>query len=476
MTPMHLGDGPATHPLRYDRLVWYGGLAGLGLVFAGGLAVALAAPMWAWLLPVAALAGAGLAALPRRASTLLLLQLGLFSLVSGHSEGLDPEEILFAAGQFGYLAWWFWTRVFVYRLPLLRDLCDVVMFGFLLYIPLSLGLTALFSGSLSLAATECLSLSMLALYFPFREVIETEENGLRIVVAVVLAFGLIGTIRVLGSVRSALADAEYAWQVAQGRVPMNETLLYSASLLTLCLASLARNWKVRALIIGGFTLFTLGLIMTQWRAYYIGWVIGVCAILVWGSPRVRRQTIGLGMLASVVGSLLAIAVLGQTFIVAAVGIAERILSIGSANSSDISLLNRYLEYEALWPVLLESPVFGHGPGVTFAFYDAIFKGTWVKSYAHNTYLLVWFKFGLVGLAAFVGVWGYTLRSAVRLRRTSATAFERACALFVAAALAGLAVSSLVSVALVTDDTAYNFAVLFAIGAGLRARSLRSGVQ
>lgn len=480
MTSVTPREDAGAKPLRYDRLVWRGGLALLGLGFAVALAIALAAsmlaPEWAWLLPVSVLAGMGAAALPRRAATPLLMVLVLFAMVSGHSTGLEPQEVLFALVQFGYLVWWFWTRVFIFQEPLLRDACDAFMMAFLVYVPLSLVLTVLFGGELAAAATECLSLSMLALYFPIREMIERDEDGLKIAVGVVLAFGFVGATRVLGSVRSALSDAEYAWQVAQGRVPMNETLLYSASLLSLCLTALARRWRTRTLLLGAFTVFTMGMIMTQWRAYYLGWAIAVAALVVWGSARVRWRTTQLIVLATVVGSVLAVVVLGDTVVIAAVGIAERVLSIGSANSSDVSLLNRYLEYKALWPIILESPLFGHGPGVSFSFYDAIYKATWVKSFAHNTYLILWFKFGLIGLVTFVTVWGYSLVSALRLRKTAHTEFERTVALYVAVALAGLTVSSLVSVALVTDDTAFNFASLFALSAGLRSRARRTAAR
>ena len=459
---------------EHARAVWRAGLAvlvvGFALALGVSFAAALLAPEWAWLFPAALLGGVAVAALPRRSETPLLLLLALFALVSGHSEGLEPQEVLFALAQFGYLAWWFWTRAVVFRAPLVRDAGDALMLAFLAYVPLSLGLTVLFRGEIATAATECLSLSLLGLYFPLREVLD-KGDGLRLVVALTLAFGAVATVRVLGSVRAALSDAEYAWQVAQGRVPMNETLLYSASLLTLCLSALADRWRVRLLLLMGFTLFTLGLVMTQWRAYYIGWAVALGAVVAWGSGRVRWRVVQVGVLAGVVGSALAIAVLGETVIVAAVGIAERVLSIGTATSTDVSLLNRFLEYRAVWPRLMESPVFGHGPGVTFGFYDAIFKATWVKSYVHNTYLILWFKFGLIGLVSFLGVWAYSFATALRLSRTAPAALDRSVALFVAAALGGLAVSSLVSVALVTDDTAYNFAVLFALSAGLRSRAL-----
>ena len=474
MTPPPLDVGAGGHPLRYERLVWRGGLAALGACFVAGLAVVALEPMWAWLLPTAALLGWGLTALPRRVGTPLLVVLALFALVSGHSEGLQPQEVLFALVQAVYITWWFGTRLFVFDEPVLQDACDALMMAFLAYVPLSLFLTVLFGGDLASAATECLALSMLSLYFPIRELIQMDEGGLRLVVGVALAFGVVGAFRVLGSLRAALSDAEYAWQVAQGRVPMNEVLLYSASLLSLCLAGMTRRWRGRAILTFAFTVFTAGMIMTQWRAYYVGWAVAVGALMVWGSNRIRVTTLQVGALAAVVGGVLVVAVLGESVIIAVVGIAERIASIATANSSDVSLLNRYLEYEALWPVLLESPVLGHGPGVSFSFYDAIFQATWTKSYAHNTYLILWFKFGLVGLLLFVGVWGSTIWSTLRLSRSGRTALDRSVALYVAVALAGLTVSSIVAVTLVTDDTAFGFAVLFGLGAGLRARAQAPG--
>lgn len=458
---------------RYERLVWWGGLAALVAVLCLGLvattAFALMAPETAWLLPLLLLALPALALVPKTKATPLVGILVLFGSIRNEA-GLQPAEVLFALALVGYLGWWFGTRALVLRDRVIRTAADGMVVTFVVYATASLGLTLLFGGDLTSAISEWINFVILGLLFPMREVFEETPRRVWWIVAMVFFFGAVASFRVVSTIISSLSNVEYAWEVARGRATMNETWLYGGSLLALCLAASMRRWKHTLVLSVPFALFTMALIMTQWRSYYLAWAIAFAVVLVLGRGGVRVRSVWLVAAGGLVGAAAAYFIFGDRLMLAVFGILDRILSIGTASSQDISLMNRNLESAALWKRILESPLLGHGPGVSFSFYDAIFRGTWTKTFAHSTYLMVWFKYGLFGLLLFLSVWAAALWTGIRVAWTAARPTTRALGLYVAVSLTGLAASSLVSAALSTDDTVLCFAMLFAVAATLRTRA------
>ena len=256
---------------------------------------------------------------------------------------------------------------------------------------------------------------------------------------------------------------------------MNEVFVYSASLLALAMTSVSRKPTRFAILSGGFALFTVALILTQWRSYYVAWALAAGIILALiGSAGRRRAGLLLGA-SLVIGGGLATIIFGDALQLAALGIADRVLSIGTSTTQDVSLMNRYLESYAIWDRILENPIVGHGVGVSFSFFDTIYNGTWTKTFAHNTYLMLWFKFGAFGLGLFLTSWVAAAVSGLKASR-SATPEVRAVGAFVAGALIAFTLSSLVSGAFATDDVIVAFTLLLAAGAALRTRMAAARVR
>ena len=466
----------APAPSWHDRLVWWGGVA---LLAFATLVAMLVVVMVASENPVLALAiPVVLAAIPVLASRaprtpasafvgVMVLSMGILV----NQDGLQAHEALFALTYVVYLAWWFLSRPFIYGVRIVRDRIDFAVLAFIVFAFSTFLLTLLFGGSVSSAVSEAVSLSLLLLYFPIRELCERSDRGLWVCLGVVFAFGAFGCMRVLVNFRLSIQDVEYAWEVARGRVTMNELLLYLAAMLSLTLAMVSTGRRQFLALGGAFGAYAIALVLTQWRAYYVALFLAIVVAFILSRSAGRRR----GLLLVVGGGLVAVAVawlvLGENLQLVALGLFDRLASIGTASTQDPSLTNRFLESEAVKRRIWESPILGHGMGVDFAFYDINFEGTWHKTYAHNTFYTLLFKFGAFGLGLILFTWIGTIVSMWRHTK-SATPLYRAVALFVLASLSALLVSSTVAPVLLNDDTVIAFALLFGIGAGVRAAARR----
>jgi len=68
---------------------------------------------------------------------------------------------------------------------------------------------------------------------------------------------------------------------------------------------------------------------------------------------------------------------------------------GSALHS-VSLRSRWESWEIIWRMIQEKPIFGYGP------YKSYF--TSMKLYAENEYLLMWWRYGVIGLIFYLGLY------------------------------------------------------------------------
>lgn len=464
---------PAAGASGHTALVDFGRFAIGGatlLLLVVAFALAVESPLYGLAVPAAVLAvGAGLA-LTRVPLGHLCGVILFFGVTARSKAGVQIEEVVFAAYYLGYLATWLGSRLWVYREPIFRSPVDLCVGGFLVYMTGSIGLTVLFGGDLSYARADWINFSMLGFYFPIREVCERYRWGPWLVVGFVLYLGLFSLVRNVAMFSSALSGAEHAWQVARGRVPMNEMLLLVPALGCLGFAAhepLGRRW---ALYTAGFALFTVGVILTQWRAYYVDLAVGAALFFVLLGWRQRGRLTLATALSGAIGLGFGYLVFGDLMTLLVTGILDRILSIGTSTTADISLLNRLLETESVWDRIRQNPIVGYGIGTTFSFFDSIYEATWTKSYAHNGYLTLWFKFGIIGLGLILWTWGASITSSYRTWRRGATDAERTLGVVLAVVLISLIPSHFVSATFSTSDTVMMFAILTGTTAGLAHRT------
>ena len=435
------------------------GVAGLALV---GALVGIPAAVWVGTRhPLVPLAALGV----------------FFGFVSRNKAGIQVEEVVFAGYYLGYLVAWYGLRLFVYRERIARTPVDLALLAFLAYMTASVGLTFLFGGSLSGALSEWITFSMFALYFPVREATERYPVGPWLVPSIVLFLGLYASVRNLSMVREGLLLADHARAVTGGRVPMNEMVVLAASLGCFAVAASARRWWV-ALVAAPVGALTVGaLVMSQSRAYYVDLAVGLLVLLALLARGPRLRLVVIGTLTAVLGAAALVLVAGDLVLLLAHGLLDRLLSIGTATSVDISLINRFVETRAAWESVKANPVLGYGLGVPFTFFDAIYKANWTKAYVHNGYLMLWYKFGLFGLLAVLAVWLRGIVHGLRVRYAAgALPWNRTLGLWAAATLISLIPSHASSATFSTSDTVLIFTLLLGMVAGLHSATAHGGAR
>jgi len=450
-------------------------LAG-ALVFMLALVLMLAwkAPMGLLTVPVLLLAGVAVWWLVQRPLVHLCVVLGGFSVVAGFGEGFQVREVLYGLYYLSFLAIWFITRLFVYRDPIFEDSADWAMAFFLCWVSVSFGLTLLFGGSVQGAISEWIAFSMLAFYFPVKEACKSYRRGTEAMIGVLLGLGVFVAVRNLISFQSLLQSAEMVWQIMHGRVITNEILLLVPALIALTGFLHVKKRSHRYVLLAGFLLFFTSLILTQSRAYWIDFGFGFVVLFVL-VERWRKYRLLAWSTASFLGLIgITFVFFENLFYLLASGLIDRFLSIGSAASKDISLVNRFYEWNAVWTAIKKNPIVGYGMGVPYSVFDIVSGETITKPFSHNGFLMIWYKFGLIGLVALVFVWGRGLWVGIRtLWQQRVAGRWRLYGLMMVVSLAAMLPSANTSLPFYTSDTGLAFTIVVGVSMGLHWRKSKA---
>ncbi len=456
-----------------DRFMsWGQGL--LGSLFAGSLLLLLAL-IWAYdylIFFAIALAGALFLALVARDDLYLLCAILLgFAPVAGYEAGFQIEEALYGILYLSYLGYWFISRFAFYRDRVLQTKADAALFLFLVYVTASFGLTILFRGSLSAMISGWLSLTMLAFYFPVKEVLARDSRAPRALLFTLGALALFIGLRNLGEYIVEVTYATAWWQVTMGRVVENEMLLMMAAIGAFALMLYARSWISRTSLFGLFLLYSIGVIISLSRAVWLSLALGLFVIFLFVD---RRRKLQLTLL--VVGSTLitfgiGIVLFQETLTLILLTLFDRLLSLETAVSTDISLINRFIEMEAAWEQIKLNPIVGYGFGVEYRYYSLVFEHSRESSFVHNGYVGLLYRHGLVGAFLLLFFYGASTWRGIQVYlNRAAPSIIRVIGL--------IAVACLVAVALVTNsnnpfsvsDKTLFIAVAAALAAGGYERS------
>ncbi len=470
MGPLHARAPHATvlpDPGRWGAAALIGALA---LTLALAFALAAVAPSAAPLYLVAVAGVAVLLALSQLPLGLLTGLLLLFSAMSGYNPGLQPEEVVFAVFFLTYMVGWYTRRIFAYRERLVAGLADVMIAFLLIYTTCTVGLSFLYGAKPAEAIGEWMNMAMLAFYFPLREACVRYRWAPRLVIALLVLFGMIALTRNLISLQHRIANAEFAYQIARGRVAENEMLMFVPGVACLTLALFDAKWWRRIGLLALASALTAGVILSQSRSYVVGLAIMFAALIGLLDWRRKVKLFALTTVGAAALTAFALAFYGDFVTLIAFGLLDRLLSIGTATHHDISYASRVVEARAVWKYILQNPVLGYGPGVPYTYYDIIAQREYTKTYSHNAYLILWFKYGLVGLSAFMLAWAGALWKTVRTIYLGAEASERAVALFAATCLISLILPNLVNAAFSTADTVLMFTMIFALADAADARA------
>jgi O-antigen ligase len=85
--------------------------------------------------------------------------------------------------------------------------------------------------------------------------------------------------------------------------------------------------------------------------------------------------------------------------------------------TDLSLVNRYIEWRVLFRFIRASPLVGYGFGARYFDYDWLLGYSLWTGYSHNAFLYVLLKSGVIGFTALFGAFVLLMFRALKLSRS-----------------------------------------------------------
>lgn len=437
------------------------GILGVGLFLADPLVILAAG--------LALPAALGLAAVGRRPLVFYAVVLLCFALQARFTPEVTVLELTFLALLLAYLSGYGLRALYAPSSTRERDAVSLAVGFLVLYAGVSASLGLLRGNPVSLVARESVNHLALLLFFPTRKLV-AHQNGARTVILLIVAFfGLSAAGRNLFSFVAKADNALYVWQLMQGRVAVNEMLLYAGSVFSMGGVLWFSRRSVQGVALLSAVLCVSGLVLTQYRAYYVTLLLALVLLAVLTGPEDRKRLLAVYLSIGVGLTGVLLVALGPRTIIVAAGLLDRFSSIGQAGKTDLSLMSRILETREVLGFAWQSPIVGHGFGHEFGFYDPNYNYTWVKSFVHNAYLAVFMKGGLVGLGLLLWAWLGTLGTAWTLIWKTPHQRDRLLSAIVFSTLGPLLLVALTSPAFSTLDVFVLYAVLWGTVAGLRDR-------
>ena len=402
---------------------------------------------------------------------LIVVLLGFVSLTD-YNRGFQIIEVLYGLYFVTFLANWFIGRLFITREPFVRTATDRAVLLLLIAVTCYIPIAVVFNGNIYGIFAEWIAFVLLSFYFPIKEEIRTNPKGALIILCIIGFIGTYIALRNLLNYRTMLSSATQMWQVARGRVVTNDNILMLSSLYGLVLFTFAQKWRHQVLTLGAFILFFSGLILTQSRGYWIAFLLGAgfMFLLLDSTHKKRLILITIGGSASL--TLLAFIFLQDIFLLVTSGLAERLLSLQTATTADISLVNRFRETSAVWEHIRVNPILGYGMGVGYDFFDITNGVTETDAFVHNGYVSVWFKYGIIGLGLLLFSWFRSIYNGARaFKMKPAAPAVRLAGLFGATALTAFLLSTITSSPFFLNDTLFAFGLLLGTAEGAYQRTL-----
>ena len=418
----------------WTRPMLYAGLAfGLLLVVLG----AWLSPLLLAVLAIVCLGGLAFGFLARNEMALLCAILAGFVVSANYEAGFQIQEIFYGLLYFGYLTYWFISRFLFYQDRVLKTPIDWALFLFLVYVTLSLGLTPLLGGNIQFAISEWLAITMLAFYFPIKEIC-IRRAGLLPQKPILISLGFVTlfiALRNFWFYQADINNAEFLWQIATGRVVTKDHVLLMGGLMALTILLYSRKKIHVAAIAGVFTLLSAGIVIGQSRALWVSYMLGIAVIFLCVNRKKKFWIVSMAALGGVVFFAMGTLVFDNFFSLIIAGLTERFLSLQTATVKDLSLINRFFEARAALEYIGMNPIVGYGFGVPIKYYSLVYEWTHETSFIHNGPVGIWYRHGLIGLGLLGTFYIGTIARTIRiLRIPTSVRIDRIVAIFVMACL------------------------------------------
>jgi O-antigen ligase len=283
------------------------------------------------------------------------------------------------------------------------------------------------------------------LYFPIKETVRKHEIGGAFIALATIGLGLYAVARNGLLMQQALANADQVWKIADVRYNYGETFLAAALLITLGFLSVARNRRTQVMLVGAMGLLVAGLLLTKSRAFWVATCLGFVVAAYLLRPVERKRLLALATVGALSFVVIATLVFGDYVALLLSGIVRRFSTLATATTSDVSLVNRFVETSAVMDRVWRNPILGYGWGAPIAYYSIVQIATVQVAFVHNGYAALWLKVGVWGLGLMLAVWAGALVGARQAARAlTLTAAQRAIAAGAGGTLITFSVAALTS--------------------------------
>jgi O-antigen ligase len=450
------------------------GSLGIGVAYAFSMMAVLAMALYvspgaALLVPAVPLFIAAAVYVLRRPLLCLALLLSSVVFVITQQDGLGAGDIFFAAFFLVFVVVWFLPRLLRgHRLAYKSE--DTALLVFLILVPVSLLLTMVWNGKLTEAIPQLFTISFLALYFPIRDVCREYRHGTAVMLAVLLGVVGYAALRNLINYQLIVSSAEHVWQYTRARVYVNDSLMMAGSVVSLVITVLATRRSHILLFAALHVCCLAALIMTQSRAFWVAFIVGAAFTFVLINRKQRLRFTGLILVVGISGTVISVVFLSDFLPLIIAGLTERLGSLSTATTDDLSLVNRFVESQAVWDRIKVNPIIGYGLGVPFSYHDITWNATMTGTFMHSGYLSLWYRFGLWGLIIILYMWGRAAWSGVvAFKRDTARPVLRAAGPASAAVLVAYILPAQTSNPFVLIDSIFLFTITMGIASGARSR-------
>ena len=451
------------------------GTVALGLVAGGGLAasfgLAVVAPDAILVVPAAIGGAAAAAVLLRSARWGAAAAVVLSLLLSGAADDVPAGKVVFGLYLGALVVTWYvprWAageRLVVSRTDAAAALLIVLGTGF------GLALGILMQNPVDEIVGQYQAFIPILLYFPLKQTCARARLGPEIVAGAVVLVGVVAAVENALLTRAALQDATKLYQIIDVRVSYGEIMLMASTLLVTGLLMAAREWRRFVALLLVYSIVVAGLILSKSRGFWVATALALAVLFMAAHAEQRKRLVGGGLVGFGVLLGAAFAAAPQYAALLATGIAKRFLTLSTAASADISLINRFSESAGILKTARQSPVLGHGWGATYSHYSLLSEGTQVWGFTHNAYLGLWLKIGLWGLGLVLCVWiGCVAAGLAAVRDRRLASRHRALAGAAGAALVGIALVAGASSPFELADQMTVLTSLWAIAQGTAQRA------
>ncbi len=372
------------------------------------------------------------------------------AIILKQSEEISLVEVAFGMYLVIFIATWAFRKALLQGRPLLVFRRDYWLVTFLGLCVLSIIPTIITGNSALGWFRNLVPFATLALYFPASEIFpDSRKRNLILLSFMTLAFA-VGIQNIL-NYRQNLLEAAYYWQVASARQVSNEPLFLTVIIIVTGMFMYTRSRMFKGTALGLLLFFGLAMLVTFSRGYWVASVLGVGLVFWFIDVRRKLRFLVLAFVFGVVIFVSLVALFGDITPYLTQSLAQRAGSIAKAQT-DISIVNRLAESEAIWEKIYKNPIVGYGLGAKFSFFDVIRLTTRRTDYAHNVYLYFWFKLGILGLISFIAFYALYIRGSYRLFRETPPSAEKGLAVGLVALLLAMIPLSLTSPQFLQKDS------------------------